>query len=123
MNPQEVICEDEEEDEWPYAPSADLPQMITFLIGHDDDHINGIWWSEAMGNLGLGFTSRLSREQLGRMAEWLENWLKNEPGRFTENGVHEVRRMIHDLKRCFAHLARQDYWRSQCETTDIDHLL
>jgi hypothetical protein len=59
---------------WPYAPSGDLPQVITLLVLDEKRQVVDIIWNEAMGFLDTPIQStRAITQQLTRITEWLEN--------------------------------------------------
>ncbi len=108
---------------WPYAPSADLPQMILWPISSEDGRISGVFWTETMGMLGMGFRTGLTKAQLKRMAQWLERWVAHEPERFTAQGLDAVQRMLRSVARCHDRISREQDWHGQCESSAWDHLL
>lgn len=109
---------------WPHAPSGDLPQVITLLVLDEKSQVVDIIWSEAMGFLDTPIPStRLTSEQLTRLAEWLQNWLKSEPLGFTERGISAVQRMLESINRCNTYRSKEALRKSQWETHEFDHLL
>ena len=79
---------------WPYSPSEDLPQIITFLVVDDADRVKGVGWSEALENVDppCGRTP-LSPDQLERINSWLGHWLTAGPETFTAEGLACVEHM------------------------------
>lgn len=120
MNPDDT----EADFQWPFAPADDLPQLITTLIVDENELIESVWWSEALGNMSLPIGGAgLTDEQLECITAWLENWLVTESQWFTDKGRACIERKCADLRRRMARAELHKQWQRQLETSEFEHQL